>query len=114
MVSDEKFKKISVLYVKNRKSRFFHGLQAVRPNFKVWVLTFFIAFKLDSILNKQKNIKKIAFLVKMAKIASFSNFQLRGQNLKKKKYTEILRKYQILRKSWVEVRFRKKSFFNPL
>jgi hypothetical protein len=31
----------------------------------------FIAFRLNSILNKQKIIKKIAFLVKMAKIASF-------------------------------------------
>jgi hypothetical protein len=34
-------------------------------------LTFFIAFRIDSILNKQKIIKKIAFLVKMAKIVSF-------------------------------------------
>jgi hypothetical protein len=32
---------------------------------------FFIAFRLDSILNKQKIIKKIAFLVKKAKIVSF-------------------------------------------
>jgi hypothetical protein len=32
---------------------------------------FFIAFRLDSILNKQKIIKKIAFLVKMAKMVSF-------------------------------------------
>jgi hypothetical protein len=42
-----------------------------RPYGKVWVPTFFIAFRLDSILNKQKIIKKIGFLVKMAKIVSF-------------------------------------------
>jgi hypothetical protein len=34
-------------------------------------LCFFLAFRLDSILNKQKIIKKIAFLTKMAKIVSF-------------------------------------------
>jgi hypothetical protein len=38
----------------------------------VWVLSFFfIEFRLDSFLNKQKIIKKIAFLEKMAKIVSF-------------------------------------------
>jgi hypothetical protein len=68
-------------------------------NFKVWVLTFFIAFRLDSILNKQKIIKKIAFLVKMAKIVSFRPNQkifsgfVEGSG--KKKYTEILIKDQI-------------------
>jgi hypothetical protein len=64
--------------------------------FKVWVLTF---FRLDSILYKRKIIKKIAFLVKMAKIVSFrpnhkifSGFVTRSGE--KKKYTEILRKDQ--------------------
>jgi hypothetical protein len=40
--------------------------------FRVWVLMFFfIEFTLDSILNKQKIIKKIAFPVKMTKMVSF-------------------------------------------
>jgi hypothetical protein len=67
-------------------------------NFKVWVLTFLIQFRLDSILNKQKIIK-IAFLVKMAKIVSFrpnhkifSGFVERSG---KKTYTEVLRKDKI-------------------
>jgi hypothetical protein len=57
-----------------------------------------IAFRLDSILNKQKIIKKIAFLVKMAKMVSLrpnhkilSGFKVRSRK-KKKKYTKILRK----------------------
>jgi hypothetical protein len=54
---------------------------------------FFIAFRLDSILNKQKIIKKTAFLVKMVSFRpnhkSFSGF------VASKKYTEILRKDQI-------------------
>jgi hypothetical protein len=68
-------------------------------NFKVWVLTFFLEFRLDSILNKQKIIKKIGFLVKMAKIVSFRpnhkifNGFVGGSG--KKKYTEILRRDQI-------------------
>jgi hypothetical protein len=45
---------------------------AVRPTSRFGFYRFFyIAFRLDSILNKQKIIKRIAFLVKMAKIASF-------------------------------------------
>jgi hypothetical protein len=32
---------------------------------------FFIAFRVDSILNKQKILKKIAFMVNMAKMVSF-------------------------------------------
>jgi hypothetical protein len=55
-------------------------------------LNVFLASRLDSILNKQKIIEKIAFLVKMAKIASFrpnheifSGFVVRSE-LKKKEY----------------------------
>jgi hypothetical protein len=56
----------------------------------------FIAFGLDSILNKQKIIKKIAFLVKMAKIVSFSpNLKIFSGFAARLKYTEILRKDQI-------------------
>jgi hypothetical protein len=36
---------------------------------------FFVEFRLDSILNKQKIIKKIAFLVKIAKMVSFRSNQ---------------------------------------
>jgi hypothetical protein len=62
--------------------------------------TFFIAFRLETILNKQKIIKKIAFLVKMAKMVNFrpnhkiSSFVARSGKIKKK-YTEILGKDQI-------------------
>jgi hypothetical protein len=82
------------------KFEFFHGIHGRMANFKVWVLMFFIAFGLDQILNKQKIIKKIVFLGKMAKIASFrpnrkifSGFVTRPEL--KKKYREILRKDQI-------------------
>jgi hypothetical protein len=44
---------------------------AVWPTSRFGFEHFFIAFRLDSILNKKKIIKKIAFLVKMAKIVSF-------------------------------------------
>jgi hypothetical protein len=58
---------------------------------------FSIAFRLDSILNKQKIIKKIAFLGKMVKMvqAKSQNFQRVWGEVRKKKYTEILRKDQI-------------------
>jgi hypothetical protein len=72
---------------------------ASTANFKVWILTFFIAFRLDSILNKQKIIKKIVLPVKMANTASFrqnhkifSGFVARSEL---KKNTEILPKDQI-------------------
>jgi hypothetical protein len=59
-----------------------------------------MTFWLYLILNKQKIIKKIAFLVKKAKIANFrpknkifSGFDARLEL--KKKVSEILRKYQI-------------------
>jgi hypothetical protein len=56
-------------------------------------------FTLDSILNKQKIIKKIAFPVKMAKMVSFRpNHKIFGGFVGgsgKKKYIEILRKDQI-------------------
>jgi hypothetical protein len=37
-------------------------------NFKAWALTFFVTFWLYLILNKQNILKKIAFLVRMAKM----------------------------------------------
>jgi hypothetical protein len=60
----------------------------------------FIAFRLDSILNKQKIIKNIA----SGKNGQNIQFYAKSQNFQrlcqeKKKYTEILRKDQILRKS---------------
>jgi hypothetical protein len=67
-----------------------------------WLHGFFysIAFRLDSILNKQKIIKKIPFLVKMVKMASFGpNHKIFSGFVelkkKKKKSTKILRKDQI-------------------
>jgi hypothetical protein len=68
MVSDAKVKKTSVLFVKNLK--IIKNRDFFMAYFRVWVLMFFIAFRLDSILNKQK-IKKIVFLVKMAEMVSF-------------------------------------------
>jgi hypothetical protein len=75
-------------------SRPYGQLQGLGPN------VFFITFRLDSILNKQKIINKIAFLVKMAKIVSFrvnhkisSGFVAYIEIIQK--YTEILRKDQI-------------------
>jgi hypothetical protein len=70
---------------------------AVWPTSRFGFYRFFIAFRLDSILNKKKIIKKIAFLVKMANSFRpnhkiFSGFVSR---LGKKKYAEILRKDQI-------------------
>jgi hypothetical protein len=44
---------------------------AVWPTSRFGFQRFFIAFRLDSILNKQKIIKKIAFQVKMVKMVSF-------------------------------------------
>jgi hypothetical protein len=65
----------------------------VRPTSRFGFQRFFIAFRLDSILNKQKIIKKIAFLVKMAKMVSFrpnhkifSGFVARSGKIKKKVY----------------------------
>jgi hypothetical protein len=59
-------------------------------------------FRLDSILNKRKIIKKIAFLLKMTKIVSFrpnhkilSGFVARSGKKIEKKCTEMLRKGQI-------------------
>jgi hypothetical protein len=75
---------------------------AVWPTSRFGFQRFFIVFRLDSILNKQKIIKKICFLVKMAKIVSFrpnhkifNGFVGGSGKKKKKKYTEILRKDQI-------------------
>jgi hypothetical protein len=62
---------------------------AVWPTARFGFYRFFRAFRIDSILNKQKIIKKIAFLVKMAKMFSFrpnhkifSGFEARGQEKK--------------------------------
>jgi hypothetical protein len=61
-------------YIAKKKKEFLLMFEAISIFlfFKAWILKFFIAFRLDSILNKQNIIKKIAFLEKMAKIASFS------------------------------------------
>jgi hypothetical protein len=76
--------------------------------FRVWVLMFFVEFRLDSILNKQKIIRKIAFLAEMAKMVSFRpNHKIFSGFVAEKfsaacmlkKYAEILRKDQISRKS---------------
>jgi hypothetical protein len=76
---------------------------AVRPTSRFEFYRFFIAFRLDSILKKQKIIKKIAFLVKMAKIPSFRpNHKIFSGEVRierKKNCTEILRKNQFKRKS---------------
>jgi hypothetical protein len=75
------------------------GSTAEWPTLGFGLKWIFKAFGLDSILNKQKIIKKIAFLVKMPKIVSFrANHKISAalwQGQEKKQYTEILRKDQI-------------------
>jgi hypothetical protein len=67
----------------------------VQPTSRFGFQRFFIAFRLDSILKKQKIIKKIVFLVKMAKMVSFrTNHKIfcgfvRGSGKKKKKKVHI-------------------------
>jgi hypothetical protein len=53
---------------------------------------FFIEFRLDLILNKQKIIKKIAFLVKMAKMVSFRPNHIIFGGRKKKSIQKFLEK----------------------
>jgi hypothetical protein len=65
MVSDGKTLKSSKIEIYSWPSRPYGQLQGLGSN------VFFITFRLDSILNKQKIIKKIGFLVKMANIVSF-------------------------------------------
>jgi hypothetical protein len=66
MESQENLSFICEKALKASKVKIFSWLQASRFGFQ----RFFIAFRLDSLLNKQKIIKKKVFL-KMIKIASF-------------------------------------------
>jgi hypothetical protein len=81
----EKSLKSSKIEIFSWPSRPYGQLQGLGFN------VFFIAFKLDSILNQQKIIKQIAFLGKMAKIVNFRpnhkifNGFVGGSGKKKKK-----------------------------
>jgi hypothetical protein len=71
--------------------------------------------QLDSILNKQKILKKIAFLVKMAKIASFKpnhKFFSGGSELKNQInfYTEIFRNINFNENHRADSDFKKRPF----
>jgi hypothetical protein len=57
--------------------------------FKVWVPTFFVTFRLYLILNELKLLKKIAFLVEMAIMASFR------PKIKKKNVHKFLAKIKL-------------------
>jgi hypothetical protein len=87
--SQENLSSIRENPLKSSKFEFFSWPS--RPYGQLQGFKFFIRLRLDSILNKQKIIKKIAFLVKMAKIVSsrpnhkiFSGFV--GGSGKKKVY----------------------------
>jgi hypothetical protein len=88
---------------------------AVWPTSRFGFSRFFIEFGLDSILNKQKIIKKIAFLVKMAKIVNFrpnhnifSSFV--GRSGKKKSIQKFLEKIKFNENHKYRCAFKKSPF----